>query len=70
VSSKGNSREDDLAYWCSREESVLYCIVLAGCMASVWEEGGGRKGKQGGECSTVSVASGWEEGGGRKGRST
>jgi hypothetical protein len=40
VSSKRNSREDGVACWCSREESV----VLAGCMASVWEEGGGRKG--------------------------
>ncbi len=40
MSSKRNSREDGVACWCSREESV----VLAGCMASVWEEGGGRKG--------------------------
>jgi hypothetical protein len=37
VSSKGNSRENGVAYWCSREESV----VLAGFMASVWEEGEG-----------------------------
>jgi hypothetical protein len=36
---KGNYREDGVAYLCSRVESV----VLAGCMASVWEEGGGRK---------------------------
>jgi hypothetical protein len=32
---KVNSRENSVAYWCSREESV----ALAGCMASVWEEG-------------------------------
>ncbi len=37
MSSKGNSRENGVAYWCSREESV----VLAGFMASVWEEGEG-----------------------------
>jgi hypothetical protein len=37
VSSKGNSREDDVAYWCSREGGGSKVRL-----ASVWEEGEGR----------------------------
>jgi hypothetical protein len=41
--SKGNYRENGVAYWCSRVESVQ-CTCSIVRLASVWEEGEGRKG--------------------------
>ncbi len=43
VSSKENSGEDGVAYWCSREESVVLYCKAGECM-------GKGKGQKGNEC--------------------